>query len=101
MKSSKNYYLALYQAFLQLQNTEEISRFCRDLLTKAELKELANRWQAAVMLKNKNSYQEISQETGLSSATIAKISRNFKNGLGGYKLVCKRISDAQAKLENK
>ena len=56
MKSSKNYYSELYQAFLQLQNSEEISRFCRDLLTKAELKELANRWQAAQMLKNKRHY---------------------------------------------
>lgn len=100
MKSSQNYNQHLYQALLKLHGHEEMGRFCRDLLTKSEIKELSARLQAAMMLKKQLSYQEIITETGLSSATIAKISRNLKNGLGGYKLVLKRLAD-QENLENK
>lgn len=101
MKSSQNYNQHLYQALLKLQNHEEMSRFCRDLLTKSEIKELSARWQAAQMLKAQASYQQIIEETGLSSATIAKISRNLKSGLGGYKLALKRLQDQNARLENR
>lgn len=100
MKSSQNYNQHLYQALLKLHSHEEMGRFCRDLLTKSEIKELSARLQAAMMLKQQLSYQEIITETGLSSATIAKISHNLKSGLGGYKLVLKRLAD-QENLENK
>ena len=82
----------LYQALLAMRTSEEMSRFCRDLLSKHEIDELSRRWQVACMLAKKIPYTEIERETGLSSATIAKISHWRKRGLGGYKLANKRLN---------
>ena len=80
----------LAQAFDQFRKKEEISRFLRDLLTKKELIELTKRWQTAQMLAKKIPYTKISENTRLSSATIAQISKWYKKGLGGYKLAIMR-----------
>lgn len=82
-----------FQAILSLKNNQELSRFCHDLLSAHEIKEIAYRYQVAKMLKAKVPYCKIEAETGLSSATIAKISHDFKKGAGGYKLALKRMED--------
>lgn len=79
-----------FNALLSLKNTQELSRFCHDLLSPHEIKEIITRYQVAKMLKNKISYCQIAKDTGLSSATIAKISHDLKKGAGGYKLALKR-----------
>lgn len=81
----------LFRALLMMRTTKEMSRFCRDLLSKHEIDELGRRWQVACMLAQKIPYTKIEEETGLSSATIAKISHWLKRGLGGYKLAIKRL----------
>ncbi|MBT7553521.1 hypothetical protein HN670_03575 [bacterium] len=83
----------LYQAMLTMRNPEELSRFCKDLLSKHEIMEVSRRWQVAQMLHDKVPYTEIETKTGLSSATIASISHWLKKGLGGYKLAIKRLKD--------
>jgi TrpR-related protein YerC/YecD len=82
----------LYKAFLLLKNAGECKRFLRDLLTEPEIKEFANRWKVARMLDKKISYEEIEKETGMSSTTIARISKWLTGGKGGYKLMLKRIN---------
>lgn len=66
--------------------------FFRDLLTEAELKEFANRWKVASMLNKKIPYESIASETGMSSTTIARISKWLNNGKGGYKRMLKRMN---------
>jgi len=61
--------------------------FLRDLLTESEIEELARRWQAAQMLDQKVSYSQIVKKTGLSSTTVARISKWLNSGAGGYRLV--------------
>lgn len=85
----------LAQAFNQLHNEQELFRFLRDLLTRQELIELTKRWEAAQMLAAKTPYTTISQEIGISSATIAQVSHWYKKGLGGYKLAIKRLWSSQ------
>lgn len=82
----------LFEAILLLENTNEAKRFFRDLLTQEELREFSKRWQAAQMLDKKIPYTEIEKETGLSSTTIARVSRWLKNGKGGYKLIIKKLN---------
>lgn len=82
----------LVRAVLALKNKDEASRFLRDLLTEAEIKEFSNRWQAAQMLSQNISYTTIRGKTGLSSATIARISDWLQNGRGGYKLMLNRLT---------
>lgn len=82
----------LMKVFLAMKTAKEARMFLRDLLTEKELLELGNRWQAAQMLNEKISYVKITKETGLSSTTVARISKWLKEGMGGYRLALERIS---------
>ena len=82
----------LFKAILALENITEAKRFFRDLLTEAELIEFSNRWKAAQMLDKNISYTTIRGKTGLSSTTIARISKWLKEGCGGYRLMLNKIS---------
>ena len=81
----------LFQAILCLKNKKEAKKFFRDLLTEKELIEFGNRWKAAQMLDQKIQYTEIEKETGLSSRTIARISKWLNSGMDGYKLILNRM----------
>lgn len=81
----------LTRAILLLNNLSEAKKFLRDLLTESELIEFGNRWKAAKMLSRGVSYIEVGKETGLSSTTVARVSKWLNKGKGGYKLMIKRI----------
>mgnify|MGYP001563186618 FL=1 len=81
----------LLNTILALKDLKEAKRFLRDLLTPAELDEFGNRWLAARQLYDGESYNEIQKATGLSTTTIARISKWLKRGKGGYKLMLKRL----------
>lgn len=83
---------ALYRAILTLKNESECRKFFRDLLTEAEIKEFANRWKVAQMLNKKISYEKIVKETGMSSTTIARVQKWLTDGMGGYRLMLKRLA---------
>ena len=82
----------LFRAVLALGNVSEAKRFFRDLLTEAELVEFANRWKAAQMLDKNISYTAIRDKTGLSSTTIARISKWLNRGMGGYRLMLNKLN---------
>lgn len=82
---------ALFKAILALKTEEECKMFLRDLLTENEIKEFANRWLVARMLDKKVNYLEIEKETGMSSTTIARISKWLTKGLGGYQLMLEKF----------
>jgi len=87
----------LTEAILLLKNFNEAKKFLRDLLTESELIEFGNRWKAARMLSQKISYIEVEKETGLSSTTVARVSKWLNKGTGGYKLILKRKNSHQHK----
>ncbi|MFA6296364.1 MAG: YerC/YecD family TrpR-related protein [Patescibacteria group bacterium] len=82
----------LIRTLLMLKNEKEAKCFLRDLLTEAEIIEFGNRWQAVQMLDRKISYTKIVKQTGLSSRTIARISKWLNNGMNGYRLVLDRLN---------
>ncbi len=82
----------LIAAVLELRNTDEAKRFLRDLMTEGEIKEFANRLEAAKLLSQDVQYNTITEDTGLSSATIARISKWLKGSLGGYRLILNRLN---------
>ena len=84
-------YKKLYKAFLKLRTEEEIMCFMRDLMTMKEIEAFAQRLKAAEMLEDGKSYVEIERLTGLSSATIARVSEFLKYGYEGYKKVLSRM----------
>ncbi|MEI7604216.1 MAG: YerC/YecD family TrpR-related protein [bacterium] len=94
MKAKQNTIIEdLYEAIKCLKNTNEASKFFRDLLTVKEIEEFANRWQVVKMIDKKMSYRQIQKETGVSTATITRINFWLNKGMGGYRLVLNKISD--------
>lgn len=65
--------------------------FFRDLLSEKEITELSKRWQVAQMLDKNIQYTKIQEATGLSSTTVARISKWLNEGMGGYRLILDRM----------
>lgn len=82
----------LLNAVLTLNTSEEAEKFFRDLLTEPELTEFANRWKVARMLSANVPYTTIEKQTGMSSTTIARISKWLNTGMGGYTLMLKKVN---------
>ena len=61
----------LFDAILCLENREECYSFFEDLCTVNELLSLSQRFEVASMLKAGNTYMEIAEKTGASTATIS------------------------------
>ena len=83
----------LFQTISLLENETETKNFLRDLLTEAEIKEFANRWQVAQMLDRKVAYKEIEKQTGMSSTTIARVQKWLVTGMNGYKTMLKKLDN--------
>jgi TrpR-related protein YerC/YecD len=81
----------LLSAFLILKNKDEAGRFLRDLMTRSEIEEFANRLETARLLSRDVQYLAIIEKTGLSSTTIARISKWLKGPLGGYRIVINKM----------
>jgi len=79
----------LFKTITCLTNEKEARNFFRDLLTECEIIEFSKRWKAAKMLNSKIPYIKICESTGLSSRTIARISKWLNSGMGGYKKMLK------------
>ena len=82
----------LLEAMLKLKSKKEAQKFFRDLLTQAELLKFANRWRVARMLTQGKPYSEIEKKTGMSSAIISRINKWIQEGMGGYRLMLKRLN---------
>jgi len=91
----------LIAAVATLRGESEVRQFLEDLFTEREMTELSRRWQAAQMLNRKISYTVISNKTGLSSTTVARVSKSLKNGTGGYRLLLDRVQNSDSVGSNR
>ncbi len=82
----------LFEAILSLETKEECYSFFEDLCTVNELLSLSQRYEVAYMLSNKNTYLEIAEKTGASTATISRVNRSLNYGNDGYELVFSRTN---------
>lgn len=82
---------SLIKAILAIKTANEARRFLRDLMTEKEIGEFARRLKVAEMLTEKVPYSIIENETGLSSATIARVAKWLKGKGGGYKIIIKKL----------
>ena len=81
----------LIKAILSLKTSDEAKRFLRDLMTEKEIVEFTKRIQTAEMLTAKTPYSVIEQKTGLSSTTVARVSKWLNGKQGGYKTIISRL----------
>ncbi len=82
-----------YEAILSLKTIEECEAFFEDIATKKEVNDFSDRLKVAKLLLEGKTYEIISKETQISSATIARVNRAVGYGSGGYKLVIDREKD--------
>ena len=80
-----------YSAILSLKTKDECRAFFDDICTIKELQDLMQRLQVALMLSKGMNYQEISNSTSVSSATISRVNRCLNYGEGGYVTVLERM----------
>lgn len=86
---------SLFDAVLTLKTREECYIFFEDLCTVNELFSLSQRFEVAAMLKNGNTYLEIAEKTGASTATISRVNRSLNYGNDGYDMVFGRMKEAE------
>lgn len=91
----------LVQAILLLETPAEAQAFLRDLLIEGEINEFGKRLQVAQMLVEKVSYSQIEKETGLSSTTVARVSKWLNDGMGGYKSILPKMEHHHLSSEMK
>ena len=85
----------LYEALLKADTKKEMALFLEDLCTIKELESMAQRLQSAKMLLDDKTYNEIVEETNISSATLARVSKCIRDGKGGYKKIISRLDKAE------
>ena len=82
----------LFEAIISLETVDECQAFFEDACTVKEIIEIAQRLKIAKMLRNKSSYSAINSQTGISTATISRVSRCLDYGSGGYDMVLNRLN---------
>ena len=87
----------LVKALMSLESEDECYRLMEDLLTMREVRDLSQRLEVAMLLRDKVTYNEIVEKTGVSTATIGRVNRALTYGAGGYAKVIDRLT---AKDEN-
>ncbi len=92
-KINEDYNSNLYKALLSLQTEEECKKFFDDICTIGELNSIAQRLEVARLLDKEETFVEIGEKTGASSATISRVNRCIRYGEGGYKIVLDRLKE--------
>jgi TrpR-related protein YerC/YecD len=87
----------LFEAILSLKDAKECYTFFEDICTVNELLSLSQRLEVAKMLRNHNTYLEIAEKSGASTATISRVNRSLNYGNDGYDMVFSRIDDGNVK----
>ena len=90
---------ALFDAILSLKDRNECYAFFEDACTIKEILDISQRLKAAKMLSSGTNYADISRETGMSTATISRVSKCLEYGAGGYRTVIARVGSDTAKTE--
>lgn len=84
----------LFKAILTLKNTDECYALFSDLCTVKELISIKQRFMVARMLNEGMKYNEIVEQTGVSTTTISRINRCL-NYADGYATVLERMKGDQ------
>ena len=83
----------LVSAILALKDRDECYRLFEDICTIAEIKAMAQRIAVAKMIQDGETYTEISEKTGASTATISRVKRSLHYGADGYNTILARLRD--------
>ncbi len=85
----------LFQTFLNLETIEECYDYFEDICTIKEIEDMSQRLDTAVLLSEGLSYQKISEQVNVSTATIGRVSRCLNYGNGGYRQAIDKLKAGQ------
>ena len=74
----------LVESILKLETEEECINFLNDLCTIQELEKMSQRLEAAKLLLDGCTYEQVIEKTKISSTTLSRVSRCIRYGDGGY-----------------
>ena len=77
----------LFETLLACKTADDFRTLFEDLCTYKEVEQMAQRVEAAKMLKEGKTYAEIIAATEISSATLSRVSRCVQYGKGYQKFV--------------
>lgn len=72
----------LFALIASLESSEDIRALFRDLCTDTEIRQMAQRIHAAKLLIAGKTYNQVIEETDISSATLSRVSRCVRYGNG-------------------
>lgn len=81
----------LFKTVLALETVEDCYKYFEDLCTVKELQDMAQRLETAILLDSGENYQTISENVGISTATIGRVSKCLKYGSGGYRAAIDKL----------
>ena len=79
----------LYNLFARIDNAEDFKILLDDLCTYKELEQMAGRVVAARLFIEGKTYNQVIEETNISSATLSRVSRCVQRGQGYRKFLSK------------
>ena len=85
--------MELYKVLDSLQSEEEFKIFFEDICTPQEIANMNQRIACARMLENGETYTSIIEKTGISSATLSRISKCIQHSNGGFSTLLKRLDE--------
>lgn len=77
----------LYATLAALASAKDMESFLADLCTFKEVEQMAQRLCAARLLKDGMTYTQVIESTGISSATLSRVSRCVHYGEGYNKVI--------------
>lgn len=85
----------LYEVIAGLKTKEEVALLLDDLCTYKELEYMAQRIEAARLLLDGHTYNEVTDEVNISSATLSRVSKCVKYKEGYRKLLPLYLSNKE------
>lgn len=82
----------LFQTILNLETIEECYAYFDDICTIKEIQDLSQRLDTAILLDKGLSYQKITEQVDVSTATIGRVSKCLNYGSGGYRIAIDRLN---------
>lgn len=77
----------LFRVLATLGESEKFALLFEDMCTYNEIEQMAQRLVAAELLMGGATYNQVMARTGISSATLSRVSRCIQRGSGGYSVI--------------
>lgn len=81
----------LFQTILNLETIDECYDYFEDICTIKEVLDMSQRLDTAILLSRGLSYQKITEQVDVSTATIGRVSKCLNYGSGGYRNAIEKL----------